>query len=297
MATAFYNQRRQAIKGLGLLMLSPGLSASAQEIVAAPARNGLTGNAPTGEGPAGEGLTGDAFENFLRMRTSPDGSPVWWVYSGALVVKPEGEVARAVARIEGLSRSQATRQSDGRWLWELDEAGYFCDLTHGDIADKIFNPFTATWVRPAHYRSPQKLLLSPSAIEPAMPLPNGVEFRGEITTLARVAGTVAMTEDLYVKLPATPMTEGRAARPTRFAASLATFTTREANFSAAPSAWVDCQFNYTTMNSFVGWLGMAGQAGVQDMRLVGVKIRHDALDAIDGRLRQRILSEHRDLLV
>jgi hypothetical protein len=282
MATNFAVGRRRAIQGLGLMMLAPGLSSMAQDIGAGYARNTIAD---------------DAFDRFLRMRTSPDGSPVLWVYSGVLVVKPEGEVARAVARIEGLSRSQATQQRDGRWLWDLDEAGYFCDLTSGDIAEKIFNPFTATWVRPGHYRSPQKLLLSARGIEPGMSLPEGVEFRGEITTLAQVAGTVAMTEDLYVKLPSVPEAEGRAARPERFAASLATFTTREANFNLASSQWVDCQFNYTTLNSFVGWLGMAGQAGVQDMRIVGVKIRQDAQTSIAAPLRQRIMSEHRDLLV
>lgn len=282
MTTDFSTARRRAMQGLGLMMLSPGLPSIAQEMGAVPVRT------RTSE---------DAFGRYLRMRTSPDGSPVLWVYSGVLVVKPEGEVARTVARIEGVSRSQATQQMDGRWLWDLDEAGYFCDPTSGEIADQIVNPFTATRVRPRHYRSPQKLLLSAREIAPAMPLPEGVEFRGEITTLAEIAGTVAMTEDLYVKIPGVPQVDGSAGRPERFAASLATFTTREANLSLASSAWVDCQFNYTTLNSFVGWLGMTGRPGVQDMRIVGIKIRPDAQDLIAEPLRQRILSEHRDLLV
>ena len=283
MATDFDEARRRTVQGLGLMALASGLSSHVMAD---------TSLAPHSANP----LAPDAFQRFLRMRTSSDGSPVLWVYSGVLVVKPEGEVAQPVARIEGLSRSQATKQVDDRWLWELDEAGYFCDPVSGDVAQKVFNPFTTTWVQPRHYRSPQKLILSPNRIDPGVSLPDGVDFRGEITELARIAGTVAMTEDLYVKMSGAPATEGNPARPPRFAASLATFSTRESQFERPQTEWIDCQFNYTTLNSFVGWLGMSGAAGVQDMRLVGVKIRIDDQASISDRLRERILSEHQDLL-
>lgn len=283
MATDFDEARRRAVQGLGLMALAPGLSSRVMAD---------TSLAPHSANP----LAPDSFQRFLRMRTAPDGSPVLWVYSGVLVVKPEGEVAQPLARIEGLSRSQATKQADGRWLWELDEAGYFCDPVSGEVAEKVFNPFTAAWVRPRHYRSPQKLILSPTRIDPGVSLPDGVDFRGEITELARIAGTVAMTEDLYVKMSGVPAAEGSPARPPRFAASLATFSTRETQFEWPGTEWIDCQFNYTTLNSFVGWLDMSGAAGVQDMRLVGVKIRIDDQASVSDRLRRRIMSEHRDLL-
>ncbi|NDE88153.1 MAG: hypothetical protein EB048_11295, partial [Gammaproteobacteria bacterium] len=87
-----------------------------------------------------------------------------------------------------------------------------------------------------------------------------------------------------------------AARPTRFAASLATFTTRAENFKRPRHEWIDCQFNYTTLNSFVDWLGMSDNGGVQDMRLVGVKCRADDFAAAAPWLLERIKVDHPGLL-
>jgi hypothetical protein len=42
---------------------------------------------------------------------------------------------------------------------------------------------------------------------------------------------------------------------------------------------------------------MSDRGGVQDMRLVGIKVRLDDSRSIPALLRQRILDEHRDLLV
>jgi hypothetical protein len=105
-----------------------------------------------------------------------------------------------------------------------------------------------------------------------------------------------MTEDLYVKMPARPAAEGRPARPARFAASLATFTTFARNLQRPDAEWVDCQFNYTTLNSFVDWLGLAERGGVQDMRIVGIKCRIDDPSAVPQWLRARVKADHPDLL-
>lgn len=279
--------RREWLAGLGLLALAPGatLARSTASAPSQPSQPSLPSL-----------LDETTFDEYLRMRTASDGSPVLWVYSGVFVVKPEGEVARPIARIEGLSRSRATANADGSWLWELDEAGYYCAFEDGRPAESLFNPFTGQPVKPKHYRSPQRLLLTRGGIRPAREAPAGVEFRGEITRLAEVAGTVALTEDLYVKLPGRAASAEAAARPTRFAASLATFTTRAENFKRPPHEWIDCQFNYTTLNSFVDWLGMNDNGGVQDMRLVGVKCRADDFAAAAPWLLERIKVDHPGLL-
>jgi hypothetical protein len=59
---------------------------------------------------------------------------------------------------------------------------------------------------------------------------------------------------------------------------------------------VDCQFNYTTLNSFVDWLGLAERGGVQDMRIVGIKCRIDDPSAVPQWLRARVKADHPDLL-
>lgn len=282
--------RRSVLSGLGLLSLAPGVAigAAATERTATP-----PSSAPS---PAGGVLGERAFQDFIRLRTATDASPVIWVYSGVLVVKPDGEVARPVARIEGLSRSRATAQTDGTYLWELDEAGYYCDPLTGRPAAEIENPFTGARVVPKHYRSPQALRFTPRGITPARGVPPGVEFRGEITQLAEIAGTLAMTEDLYVKMPGRPAAAGQPARAARQAASLATFTTYAANLRRPPGEWVDCQFNYTTLNSFVDWLGLGERGGVQDMRIVGIKCRIDDRQAVPQWLRERIKADHPDLI-
>lgn len=287
--------RRSVLRGLGVLALAPGIpQAHAERITAETA---LQSSTPSHSSPKNSESEGKRrLSRFLRMRTSPDGAPVLWVYSGVLVVKPEGEVARPVARIAGLSKSLATSISDDRWLWTLDEAGYFCDLESGGIADELINPFTGRAVRPRHYRSPQKLIFGWQNIVPGEPLDPKIEFRGEITELARIAGTIAMTEDLYVKLPAVAPRGDQPGRPARFAASLATFSSKEIQFSRPDTEWMECQFNYTTLNSIVGWLEMSAVAGVQDMRLIGVKIPVSATNLVPSELLRRVSEDHPGLL-
>lgn len=282
--------RRGVLAGLGAMLVAPPLLVGASPPVAVT------------DGSVTDGSVTNAERNelllreFIRLRTAPDLAPVLWVYSGVLVVKPDGEVARPVARIEGLSRSRATPRSDGSWLWELDEAGYYCEPSSGRPATELLNPFSGSMVKPKHYRSPQALAFTRAGITPVNPLPPGVEFRGEITRLAEVAGTLALTEDLYVKMAARAASGAQSARPARYAASLATFTTLQRNLSLPSTSWVDCQFNYTTLNSFVDWLGLADRCGVQDMRIVGIKCRMDDRNAVPIWLRERVKADHPDLL-
>jgi hypothetical protein len=235
-------------------------------------------------------------DHFMRIRSAPDADAVRWVYSGVLVVKPEGELARAVLRIEGMSRTRAKRIAKGVWNWQLDEAGYYCDLQTGAVLDRWMNPFTGKEVQPKHYRSPQRLRFDGSRILPADPLPANIDFRGEVTELANIGGLRAFTEDLYVRLPGRVSAEGSLRSSDRVSTSLATFLVTNEELGKPASSWIDCPFIYTTLNSFVGWLGMEGIAGVQNMRLVGRKCRIDDRAVISEALYARLVSDHADLL-
>lgn len=235
--------------------------------------------------------------DFIRLRTAPGGEPVMWRYAGLLIAKPEGEMARPLTRIEGVSYTQATPRADGSIDWQLEEVGYYCGLDDGLPLATLTNPFTGVEVKVAHYRSPQKLHFIGNRIEPAQPLPPGVEFRGEIRRLAAVGGRVALTEDLYVRMPASPASETRPARPVRFANSLATFHASQRDLEPQkPERWLPCEFSYTTLNSFAPWLGMDSTPGVQDMRITGTKCRSDDRRALDGWLRARIAQDHPNFL-
>lgn len=215
-----------------------------------------------------------------------------WAYSGVLVLKPEGQVARPVTRVEGFSFNRAVPRAAGEYLYELDEVGYYCDLATGAVLEEWTNPFTGSRARPAHYRSPLKTLFSGMHVVPTSQLPPGTEFRGEITTLAEVGGLVAMTEDLYVRLPGRPADGAQPARPDRISASLATHTARAEDLARPAADWVDCWLHYGTMNSFAGWLGMDGMPGVQNMRLVGRKLRVTQLEMLPPWLLERARRDH-----
>lgn len=274
--------RRDVLKSLGLLTLSAGVAP--EKVFASTQTLSWSTADPV-----------SLLESAMRIRTAPDGQAVRWVYSGVLVVKPEGELARPVLRIDGMSRTRATRIAQGVWDWQLDEAGYYCDLQTGAALDRWVNPFTGKEVKPKHYRSSQRLRFEGARILPADPLPANIDFRGEVTELANVGGLRAFTEDLYVRLPGRVGADGSSSQD-RVSTSLATFLVTEDQLRKPAAEWIDSPFIYTTLNSFVGWLGMDGIAGVQNMRLVGRKCRIDDRGAIPDSLYARLASEHADLL-
>ncbi len=272
--------RRLALAGLGLL--TGGCAGFSSAAARAPA-------------PRAE--SGDALERFVRLRSSPGHAPVLWVYDGVLLAKPEGRVAQPLLRSSGATFTQVRPGGPGAYDFRLEEVGYFRNLESGEVLERWTNPLTGAEVRPRNYRTAESLQLRPEG--PRAPsVPPEIEFRGELTTLAEVAGMVAMTEDLYVRVPAsgavaaTAITPARAARPERYLASLGTYTASVRDLQRPPSDWVDCQLSYTTMNSFEGWLGMAGVAGMQSLRLAGRKVPYDDVDVIPVWLRARIARDH-----
>ena len=275
--------RRRVLLALGAAPLTALAAGAGAGAAATPTRSSVT--------PASQGAAG-TLPRYVRLHWAARGAWVMWVYGGVLLVKPEGQVARPLVRIRGISFSRALPREDGGYDCELDEAGYYCDLASGEPLETLRNPFTDRDLRVVHYRSPQKLRLAGTAFTPAQALPPGIEYRGELTTLAEVGGLVAMTEDLYVRLPATPAQDGRPARPERFSASLATFTAKAAELADPRADWVASTLSYGTMNSFAAWLGMDGVAGVQNMRLAGDKRRSTDLAAVAPDLLARVRRDH-----
>jgi hypothetical protein len=232
----------------------------------------------------------------VRMRCAPDGGWAMWLYSGALVVKPEGQTARTVMRIEGFSFNRATRRPDGTYEYQLDETGYYCDPATGQPLDAWTNPFTGRETRVVHYRSPQKLYFDRTQVLPGVTLPPDAEFRGELTRLAEVGGVVACTEDLYAKLPARAATADRPAAPVRISTSLATHISSAADLARPAGEWLDSTLAYGTMNTTNAWLGMGDVPALQNMRLVGRKLRADAFDAIPAWLLERVRRDNPSIL-
>jgi hypothetical protein len=261
-----------AAAGSGAGLLLAGSSAAARPGVAAPTRLDV--------------------DRFIRMRTSEDGAPVMWVYAGALIGKPEGQLAQPLVRVNGMSFTRAILRSPGVYDWELDEIGYYCDLKTNAVLETWTNPFTGALVKPAHYHSPEHLQYSSDGVGALDPLPPGTQFHGQITRLADVAGIAAMTEDLYVQIPAVASAIGKPGRPPRTLTSLASFTASAAALDGDKSQWIDAQSTYATMNTFASWLAMDGTPGVQNMRLAGRKCRSSDIAAIPQWLRESAEKDH-----
>jgi hypothetical protein len=230
-----------------------------------------------------------ATDAFVRMRCNVPGQWGVWVYRGQLIVKPEGVVAQALCRIEGISYNRATKRADGGWDYELEEAGYFCDLETGAVLETLANPFTGQSVKVRHYRSPQQLVFDKRTVKPRQTLPPGISFTGVITDPVEIGDRMFASEDLYVSTPPRPAEGDRPARPARTQTSLAMFDVRAADL-LRPNAWVPATAHYGTINGFVDWLGMAGMPGVQSMRLVMTKGR-DARFA-PAWLKERVRADH-----
>ena len=52
-------------------------------------------------------------DRFVRMRGSPDGKPVMWVYRGVLLVKLAGQLARPLVGVGGVSVTRAVPRAEG----------------------------------------------------------------------------------------------------------------------------------------------------------------------------------------
>ncbi len=271
-------------------------AADAKARASQPARaRGLAGAAPPPMPSAFEHAS--PAEVLVRMRCAPDGGWAMWLYSGALVLKPDGGTARTVMRVEGFSFNRAIRHADGTYEYELDETGYYCDPVTGQPLDAWTNPFTGRETRVVHYRSPQKLyFFDRTQVRPGVTLPPDAEFRGEITRLAEVAGVVACTEDLYAKLPARPASGDRPAAPVRVSTSLATHLASATDLAKPAGEWIESTLAYGTMNTPPAWVGMGDVPALQNMRLVGRKLRADAFDAIPAWLLERVRRDNPSIL-
>ncbi len=210
-----------------------------------------------------------ATDAFVRMRCNLPGQWGTWVYRGDLLVRPQGQLAQSVCRIEGISFNRAVRRPDGGWDYELEEVGYYCANDTGRPADRIVNPFTGATVSVRHYRSPQKLTFADRVVRPNQELPPGISYRGVITAPVEIGENVFASEDLYVSSPARPATADRPARAARIQTSLAMFQVRGRDLLRP--GWVPSTNHYSTMNDIIEWLDMASMPGVQNMRLVMTK--------------------------
>ncbi len=223
---------------------------------------------------------------FTRIRCRPPGLRTFWWYSGHMLARRTGEAARPLVSVVGASQSEITLNPDGSVTYTLTEAGYYGDISTGQIADKpIVNGLTGELMTPEHYLSPQKLLFLPDlSIRPvAANLPADLDYRGRITRPDRKGNYVWMAEELFVALPAT------ARLGPRISNSLANFQVQATDLYSS-KAFVPATMQYTTVNSLRPWMNMGSTGGDVMMRLNAIKLAH--WSGVDAALRGRIVHDH-----
>jgi hypothetical protein len=223
----------------------------------------------------------------VRMRAHPDGRPCHTWYRGTSYAQRSGQRTVTLLHIEGASTSTTELQADGRWMYRMREAGWFCDLASHQVVNEWRNPLNDRLVRPAHYNSKQQLWFAPDgSVAPAIsPLPAGMEWQGTLTEPEVAGGDVWSAEELLVRIPATAGGAGF-----RVQTSLATLHSDLRDLQKPLRAWVPATLAYQTLGSWQPWLEMGDLAGVVSWRLAGRKCA--TLAEIPESIRQRIHREH-----
>ncbi|MCU0760752.1 MAG: DUF1838 domain-containing protein [Steroidobacteraceae bacterium] len=269
------------------LTLAAGAAASPllADALAAPARAA----APAAAGQGFDPLA-DALLTHVRIRGHQDGRRVFFAYHGTFYAQVTAQRTVPMFHIEGASSARMLRQPDGSYLYQLKEAGWFCDLGSHEVVAEAVNPLTGKTVRPKHYASGQRTRFTADAkVVPMDALPPGIEYVGDIGRPTADRDLVWTTEELLVRTPGAPPS----GKP-RVQTSLATFSANLADLERAPDAFVPCRLNYQTLGSFLAWMDMGDVPGVITWRLAGRKT--DKVDELPAALRARIEREHPEVL-
>jgi hypothetical protein len=238
----------------------------------------------------GAGLLADPLLTHVRIRGHQDGRRVFFAYHGTFYAQVTGQRTVPMFHIEGASSARMLRQPDGSYVYQLKEAGWFCDLEGREVVTEAVNPLNGKTVRPKHYASGQRTRFSTDAkVAPEDALPPGIEYVGYIGRPTADQDLVWTTEELLVRSPGTPPS----GKP-RVQTSLATFSANRADLERAPDAFVPCRLNYQTLGSFLAWMDMGEVPGVITWRLAGRKT--DKVEELPAALRARIEREHPEVL-
>lgn len=235
---------------------------------------------------------------YVRMRNRGDGRKSYTRYSGTFFMKLESEVAIPILGVEGMSWGRCERQTDGSYLYSMQEAGYHTDLASREIVDAWTNPVNGLTVHPKHYRSGQSSTFTPTSVLPKLERrPEGLEYNGVITPATVIDDTVWCSEDLFVKFP-NPKERYEDERewsgPYRISNSLATHMASRADLENRERAFVPSTMSYTTLNSWRGWMKMGQTPGMISWRLKGKKF--ESPEMVDDSISRRINTDYPELL-
>lgn len=216
---------------------------------------------------------------YVQLRGNLDASDGLWAYRGAYWGKPEGEIARRLFRVDGLSFNAMTLRADGGVEQKMIECGFWQDPQTGELADNWVNPINGLDCQPKHFKSSQTLSFDANG---QLEAPEGRDgpspyVEGLITAPVIDGSAIWSQERLLSKFnrpdpspDADPLTYGG---PLAAGASLVTYL---ADVNDLDSSFVPTTMHYQSMNSWYPWMRMGQRAGMCSFELFGRKLASTA---------------------
>jgi hypothetical protein len=218
-------------------------------------------------------------EVYARVRGGAKGASALWGVSGIIYAKVNTEVALPLFRVIGASLNTITPRPDGGLTQVMEEAGYFADLTTGQIMAKWRNPLSNAETTPEPYKmkSTQGIAPDGSVERPNSPFP--ITVNGGVGTVETSGDVLWIAENFSARVGLlSPARDGRPPEivpgKTRVIDSLATFQARIDDVGNPDlSAFVPATLAFTETDPWFPWMGMDERPGLQLWQLRGRKLR------------------------
>ncbi len=216
---------------------------------------------------------------YVQLRGNLDGSDGLWAYSGAYWGKPEGEIARQLFRVDGLSFNTMTLRDNGGVDQKMIECGFWQDPKTGELADSWVNPMNGLACEPTHFKSSQELSFDANG-QWDVPVDRMAKMRhiaGEITEPI-INGPVIWSQERLITKSIRPEPNPAAdpltyQGPVQSGTSLATY---RAELNDLDQDFVPTSLHYQSIGGWYPWMRMGQRAGVCSFELVGRKLASTA---------------------
>ena len=223
---------------------------------------------------------------YVQLRGNLGGSDGLWAYTGSYWGKPQGEIARELFRVDGLSFNSVILRSDGGVDQKMIECGFWQDPDTGELADDWVNPMNGLQCNPVHFRSSQIISFDPDG-QWEVPEERRAAMRhieGVIEEPIVQGPVIWSQERLIMKFDRPEPEPGddplTYAGPIRTGTSLVTYL---ANVADLDKDFVPTTMHYQSMSSWYPWMRMGQRAGVCSFELSGRKLSRT--DEIPARVR------------
>lgn len=244
-------------------------------------RAALTGTAAAlGLSALGAGTTRanghiDKNELYVQLRGNLDGTDGLWAYSGAYWGKPQGEIARQLFRVDGLSFNAMTFRADGGVDQKMIECGFWQDPDTGELADEWVNPMNGLTCQPKHFKSAQTITFDSDG-QWEVPEERRARMRHieGVVVEPIINGPVIWSQERLILKGIRPEPES-GSDPLTYAGPVASNTslaTYRAELADLEKDFVPTSLHYQSMGSWYPWMRMGQRAGVCSFELVGRKL-------------------------